>query len=221
MRSLGKAHRTLVLLLALAGVFSFASFALAHNVPGQPHEDHAQSAPVSYDLVQHAESSNWLEAVLFYAIAAVVLGSGLAICVSTNIVRMAVFLFFTLSSVALLYFLLLANFIGVVQLIVYAGGTLILLIFGVMLTSKSPWAKFEVKRSELIAAGVVCALFAGMLLFVVVNAEWPLETDAVVVGSSMTQFGTGLLTNYLVPFEAISVLLLVVMIGAAYMARQE
>jgi NADH-quinone oxidoreductase subunit J len=185
----------------------------------------AQAADVELSLsdqgIQKSADGGMLEALMFYACAAVVLGSGLAICLSKNIVRMAVYLFGTLASVALMYFLLLANFIGVIQLIVYAGGTLILLIFGVMLTSKSPWAKFDVGRNELIAAGVVCTLFAGLLLFVVVNAEWPLETDAVVVGSSMTQFGSGLLTDYLVPFEAMSVLLLVVMIGAAYMARQE
>lgn len=171
--------------------------------------------------IQTSAEGGLLEAAMFYLCAGVTLGCGLAICLSTNIVRMAVYLFGTLAAVALMYFLLLANFIGVIQLIVYAGGTLILLVFGVMLTSKSPWARFDVKRKELIGAGVVCTLFALMLLFVVVNAVWPLATDAAVEGSSMTQFGTGLLTTYLVPFEAISVLLLVVMIGAAYMARQE
>ena len=195
--------------------------AIAMFIAADPVHAAGTDLSLSDQGIQTSADGGLLEAMMFYACAAVILASGLAICLSKNIVRMAVYLFGTLAAVALMYFLLLANFIGVIQLIVYAGGTLILLIFGVMLTSKSPWAKFEVKRSELIAAGVVCALFAGMLLFVVVNAEWPLETDAVVVGSSMTQFGTGLLTNYLVPFEAISVLLLVVMIGAAYMARQE
>jgi NADH:ubiquinone oxidoreductase subunit 6 (subunit J) len=171
-------------------------------------------------VTQTAQPGGALEALMFYLFAAVVLGSGLAICISTNVVRMAVYLFVTLAGIAVLYFLLLANFIAVIQLIVYAGGTLILLIFGVMLTSKSPWARFDVKRSEMIAAGAVCIVFAAALLALVVNANWPV-TEATVAGPQVADFGHQLMTTYLVPFEAVSVLLLVVMIGAALMARQE
>jgi len=174
----------------------------------------------AFDGVQTSESGSALEGVLFYLFAGVTLISGLGICIAKNVVRMAVLLFATLSSVAVLYFLLLANFVGVIQLIVYAGGTLILLIFGVMLTSKSPWARFEIKRSEMILAGTVCVVLAAALLTVVVTAHWP-ESAATVSGSTVAGFGRSLLTTYLVPFEAMSVLLLVVMIGAALMARQE
>lgn len=174
----------------------------------------------AYHGVPTAMSGGALEAVLFYIFAAIVLGSGLAICISKNIVRMAVFLFATLASVAVLYFLLLASFIAVIQLIVYAGGTLILLIFGVMLTSKSPWARFDVKKSELALAGVVCTLFAVVLLTVITGVEWP-TTGETVTGTTVADFGTALLSDYLVPFEAVSVLLLVVMIGAALLARQD
>jgi len=157
---------------------------------------------------------------MFYLVAGVTLGSGVAICVSSNIVRMAVYLFGTLGSVAVLYFLLLANFVGAIQLIVYAGGTLVLLIFGVMLTSKSPWARFDVKKIELGLAGLVSVVLAGVLIWAISGAAWPVTQDAV-TGASVETFGQSLLTTYLVPFEVVSVLLLVVMIGAAYMARQE
>lgn len=180
----------------------------------------AQSTELALEGVQTSGGNGTMEAVLFYIFAAVVLGCSLAICVSRNIVRMAVYLFGTLASVAVLYFMLLANFIGVIQLIVYAGGTLILLIFGVMLTSKSPWARFDVKPLEMAAAGLVCVIFAAALLTAVLGANWQ-TTDEAVTGSTVSQFGHALLTTYLVPFEAVSVLLLVVMIGAAMMARQE
>jgi len=219
-------------LLAAGGLLLGPRAASAHET-GQPHEhaahaddhhdhdhDHEHGATADYDLRQRSESGGGLEALLFYVFAATVLGSGLAICISTNIVRMAVYLFVTLSGVAVMFFLLLANFIGVIQLIVYAGGTLILLIFGVMLTSKSPWVRFDVKRGELIAAGVVCTVLAVALLTVVVGANWP-TNDTAVEGASVADFGKALMTTYLVPFEAISVLLLVVMIGAALLARQE
>lgn len=180
----------------------------------------AADATKALQGVQAAGGSAALEAVLFYVFAALVLGSGLGICISGNVVRMAVGLFGTLAGVAVLYFLLLANFLGVIQLIVYAGGTLILLIFGVMLTSKSPWARFDVKRSEMVVAAIVCLVFGGALLTVVTSAHWPVAEGAV-EGSTVSQFGHALLTTYLVPFEAVSVLLLVVMIGAALLARQE
>lgn len=179
----------------------------------------ALAAGAADEGVQSAAQPSAMEGVMFYLFAAITLGSGLAICISRNIVRMAVYLFGTLSAVAVLYFLLLANFIGVIQLIVYAGGTLILLIFGVMLTSKSPWARFDVKRGELVAAGIVCAVLALALLVVVTGAAWP--THATAEGSTVRAFGESLLGAYLVPFEAVSVLLLVVMVGAALLARQE
>lgn len=162
-----------------------------------------------------------LEVLLFYFFAGTTLISALALCISKNVVRMAVWLFFTLGSVAVLYFLLLANFIAVIQLIVYVGGTLILLVFGVMLTSKSPWVTFDVKRAELLAAALVCLIFGLGLVILVTTTAWPGQTEQTVSNPSMGEFGWSLLTTYLVPFEVVSVLLLVVLIGAAYLARQE
>ncbi len=212
----------LLLLTACAGAFAQAA-AVPGELPATIDETAPPAAPdarAKYELTERSDSGGVAEAVLFYVFAAMVLGSGLAICISTNVVRMAVYLFVTLGSVAVLYFLLLANFIGVIQLIVYAGGTLILLIFGVMLTSKSPWVRFDVKRSEMIVAGVVCVLFAAILLAVVINADWD-DTRQPVQAPAVADFGESLLQKYLVPFEAVSVLLLAVMIGAALLARQD
>ena len=133
---------------------------------------------------------------------------------------MAVWLFGALGSVALLYFLLAANFLGVIQLIVYAGGTLVLLVFGVMLTAKSPWVRFEPPRIELIGAGIVCAALFVTLCIVLGRTAWS-SAEGVVPGASMVDIGTRLLTIYLVPFEAAGVLLMIVMVGAAHLARQE
>lgn len=146
--------------------------------------------------------------------------SALGVCVSKNIVRMAVWLFFALFAVAILYLLLGAFFLGAIQVIVYAGGTLILLVFGVMLTSKSPWVRFESSKSELLTAFVVSGVLFVALVAVLAGANWPPEA---VNGHQATvaEIGKELLTTFLVPFEVASVVLLVVMIGAAYLARQE
>src|SRR2546429_5979757 len=87
------------------------------------------------------------------------------VVISRNIVRMAVALLFTLLGVGGLYFLLNAEFLAAVQLVVYAGGTLILIIFGVMLTSKSPFSRFEPKVAE-----VIIALSVGLILLVALIA---------------------------------------------------
>ena len=161
-----------------------------------------------------------LEAVSFYAIAAVTVISVLGVCISGNIVRMAVWLFLALGAVAMLYFLLAANFLGAIQLIIYAGGTLILLVFGVMLTSKSPWVKFECGAGEQALAAVVCFGLLSCLCLVFGRTVWA-GAEQVVPGASVAAIGEQLLTTYLVPFEVAGVLLMIVMVGAAHLARQE
>ncbi len=161
-----------------------------------------------------------LEPILFYIVAGLAVVSALGVCFSKNIVRMAVWLFGALGAIALLYFLLAANFIGAIQLIVYAGGTLVLLVFGVMLTARSPWEKFEARRWEWIAAAGTCLVLTSCLCFVLCKAEWA-GVETVVPGVSVADLGRSLLTTYLVPFEAAGVLLMIVMVGAAHLARQD
>src|SRR5438552_11906500 len=102
-----------------------------------------------------------VSAVLFYVFALMSAISAIGLVLSRNIVRTAVCLLFTLAGVAGLYFLLSAEFLAAVQLVVYAGGTLILIIFGVMLTSKSPFSRFAPKPAE-----IVISLAIGAVLMV-------------------------------------------------------
>lgn len=169
-------------------------------------------------------SGPWLsgvfEIVMFYLLALATVISAVGVCVSQQITRMAVFLFFALACVAGLYFLLAANFVAAIQLIVYVGGVLILLIFGIMLTSKSPWVRFDARKGELIAAGLVCVGLLIALIVVLLGTDWgPTGAQASVV--PVEEIGKSLLTRYLVPFEAAGVLLMIVMVGAAHLARQE
>ena len=174
----------------------------------------------SFDGIPTAVSGGGVEAVMFYLFGGAVLVCALGICISSSVVRMAAWLFGALGGVAVLYFLLGAMFVGAIQLIVYVGGTLILLVFGVMLTSKSPWVRFDVRGTELIAAGVIAIILFAGLAGVLLSADWTADSERV-QGAPVATIGKELLTTYLVPFEVASVVLLVVMIGAAYMARQE
>ena len=165
-----------------------------------------------------------MDDLAFYIFATISVASAIGIVISQNIVRTAVCLLGTLGGVAGLYFLLDANLLAVIQLIVYAGGTLILIVFGIMLTSKSPWAEFKPPRGQ-----VVGAIAVGLLLFIGITSltlsggvNWSERSTGFLTSSpKVAEAGEALLTTYLVPFEVASVLLLVVMIGAAYLAKTE
>src|SRR3954469_2415143 len=111
--------------------------------------------------------------VLFYIFALMSVASALSVVVSRNIVRTAVGLLFTLVGVAGLYFLLESEFLAAVQLVIYAGGTLILIIFGGMLRSRSPFSRFEPKMGEVVIAGSVCAVLFAALTMAVRAAAFP------------------------------------------------
>ena len=159
-------------------------------------------------------------AVLFWLFALMAGGSAIGVVVTRNIVRTALFLLFTLAGVAGLYFLLNAEFLAAVQLVVYAGGTLILIVFGVMLTSKSPFSRFEPKLPEVIVAVSIGVILLTALILAIVHTPFPKAApDMSGNGYPIGPLGQALLGDYLVPFELASVLLLVVMIGAAYLAK--
>ena len=160
------------------------------------------------------------EAIAFYLVAAVLVVSALGCVLASNIVRMAMCLLGTLGGVALLYFLMAANFLGAVQLIVYVGGTLIVIVFGVMLTSRASGVKLRARPVETVVGALVgLALFVGVTR-ILVHTAWPVVSPSA-QNSEVAQLGTDLLTTYLVPFEVVSVLLLAVMIGAAYLVQAD
>lgn len=185
----------------------------------------AQSAPATAQATTFVASDavGPIPTVLFYLFAAITLVSAYCVALAGNIVRAAVALLFALGGMSGLYFLLNAEFLAAVQLVVYVGGTLILIIFGVMLTSKLPGAAFEPKRYEIFWALVLGLFLTGSLLVIFLNTVWPgagkgLETTPT---HTVQDLGRALLDpkGYLVPFELVSVLLLAVMIGAAYLAK--
>lgn len=196
-------------LTCLMGLLAFSGTRVWANPPTDAAQSTNASAP-----------GGLLEAFLFFTVAGSTVLSALGVCIAKNIVRMAVWLFVGLGSVAMLYFLLAANFLGAIQLIIYAGGTLVLLVFGVMLTSKSPWVRFDPPKVELIAAGVVCLALVVSLCVVFARTVW-FGVETIVPGATVAAFGERLLTTYLVPFEVAGVLLMIVMVGAAHLARQE
>ena len=179
-----------------------------------------------------ADSIYW-PSFFFLLFAGIACVFALAVVVSPNIVRMAFYLVLSLASTAGLFFLAGADFVGSMQILIYVGGTLVLLVFGVMLTSQDRFISMRTSRGEMIIAGLV-----GLSLFAVLfGAAWSVpawaaptrdQVAAVPLEPTATPVGMGLLgariddpsrSGYLLIFEIISVHLLVVLIGAAYLAR--
>jgi NADH-quinone oxidoreductase subunit J len=177
----------------------------------------------------------------------------LAVAFTNNVVRMAFYLVLSLGATAGLFFLAGADFVGAMQLMIYVGGTLVLLVFGVMLTAQSPFISMKTRAGEWMASIVAGGLLLSVLLTAAINVdEWravstdPLAEQAVAVEGTAVgvetpvtaaRLGLGMLgarvdklegadpqlagglSGYLLPFEIVSVHLLVVLIGAAYLAR--
>lgn len=155
---------------------------------------------------------------LFYPIAGLAVAGALGVVFSQQIVRMAVALLFTLASVALLYFYLAAEFLAAIQLIVYVGGILILIIFGVMLTSKNPFVSLSVPLNQRLlgwSIGATAAILMGLVSVLAIDAPIVERTESF----DIRNLGEALLSKYVLPFELAGVLLLIVMIGAAYIAK--
>ena len=160
-----------------------------------------------------------LEAVLFAVLASATGLSALAVVFSRNVVRCAVWLLFALVGVSLLYFLIGAEFVGATQLIVYVGGTMVLFVFGVMLTAQQQFLRIRIRPQEWIVGGLLAASLFALLVIVSLRLGEGREAAAAETLPGAGQLGVGFLSTYLLPFEIISVHLLVVLIGAAYLAR--
>lgn len=157
--------------------------------------------------------------LIFYLFAAVTVLSAFFVVTTRNIVRAAFFLLFTFFGVAGIYVLLGADFVAIVQLIVYVGGILILLIFGVMITNKITSVDIKTGTVQTLPAAIGVGLFTGIIGAVILNTEW------FVVNSEMPEptlsiLGRMLLNEYVLVFELLGILLLVALIGAASMARK-
>jgi len=161
-----------------------------------------------------------MEAMVFYLFAFLIVISALAVVTLRNIFHCALFLILCLFSVAGVYVLLHAEFLAVVQVLLYVGAVAILMIFAIMLTSKLAGREIQMTNEQtflglflsfVLLFGLVYAL-RGTLFRIVAEGPSPQST---------LQIGRLLMTDYVLPFELVSVLLLAALIGAIVIARQE
>jgi NADH-quinone oxidoreductase subunit J len=168
-----------------------------------------------------------LESIAFYTLAALILGFGVLVVTARNTVHCALFLVANFLCVAVVYVLLAAEFLAVIQVLVYAGGIVVLYLFVVMLVDlrqgpETPPDPRRRSRLGFVLAALMLAEISAILMYSAARpASAVARAPARPEGGNTEIVGMMLYTEYLVPFELASVLLLVAMIGAILLARKE
>jgi len=192
------------------------------------------------------------EKILFMIFALATCGGAIGVVLAQRVARMAFWLIVSLGSTAGLYFMLHADFVAATQIIIYVGGTIVLLIFGIMLTASGPHVKIETSPGELVLGAAVGLTLLFLIQGTVRSVDWEQASMATTEGAFEAAEGrgynpqgqgntirpiglallglrpdqdlgapadAGLSSGYLFPFEIVSIHLLVVLVGASYLAR--
>ena len=158
------------------------------------------------------------EAIVFWVLAILTVGSAAVVVLSRQLIYSAFALLVTFFGVAGLYVLLGADFLAATQLLVYVAGILVLLLFGVMLTHKIYDLDLRSDTTQLASGLIVAAGLFVILTAIALKTEWP--GVARPPAPTTSRIGRLFLGEYLLPFEAASVLLLVALMGAAMIVRR-
>ena len=159
------------------------------------------------------------QTVLFYVFAGLMLGSALVVVQGKNLVRSAFALLATFFSVAALYAMLGADFLAGAQLLIYVGGILTLILFGVMLTNRIYDLHLETASFQVFPGALVSIAVFIMLVTVILRTPWQ-QASVIEDGPTTAKIGEALVTSHVLPFEVASVLLLVALLGAAMLVRR-
>jgi len=158
--------------------------------------------------------------IAFLCVNLLVIFSAFAVVISPNLVHSAVALLFTLFGVAGLYIFLYADFMAATQVVIYVGGILVLIIFGVMLTNKIDSPSIASSSSNQVIGAIVSFSLFSFQLAVIFTTEWNIN-DSIHIDGTVRPIGIMLLNQYLLPFELVSILLLGALIGASVLSRKK
>jgi len=158
--------------------------------------------------------------IAFWVIVGITVGSAFMVVQSKSLLYSAYALLFTFIGVTGLYIFLWADFLAVVQVVVYVGGILVLIIFGIMLTNKITSVNISHTSMQKSMGAIVVIAFIGLLGFMILSTPW-LVLPNVEPSDTTSAIGRLLLIDYLLPFEAVSLLLLGALIGATTLSRKD
>lgn len=166
---------------------------------------------------------DWIE-ICFWFFAILIVSSAIVVVSARNIIYSVFALLFTFFGVAGIYVILNADFLAITQIMIYIGGILVLLIFGVMLTSRITGVDIksgQTGKVQIVFAGFISVVVVGLLIYLFATTRWNIVVTHKEISSSVSMIGNKMLTNYLLAFESASVLLLIAIIGAALIARRK
>jgi len=161
-----------------------------------------------------------ISTAVFYLIALITVGSAVMVAFSRNIIYSAFALLGTFAGVAGLYVFLGADFVAAVQLLIYVGGILILIIFAVMLTHRITDVEITNRAAGRIPGLILIVVFLLLLFHTVRETPWAKVKD-IVYQPTTAKIGDLFLGHYLLPFELASLVLLAALIGAVVLSRKE
>lgn len=163
--------------------------------------------------------------ILFFFVATVAIAAGIGLIVSRNPVTSALWLVLNLFCIAVLYVTLNAQFIGVIQILVYAGAIMVLFLFVIMLLNLAELPDLQAVDWKLGAAFVLAMAVLAQLVYVIARGfdvlPESVEVEASATSGSAYALGQELFTRYALPLEVIGVLLLVATIGAVMLAKRK
>lgn len=160
---------------------------------------------------------------IFYAFSGVAVIAAMAVLFSRNLLHATLWLVVCLLSIAAVYVLAFAEFVAVTQILVYAGGILVVIIFGIMLTAKFGQIPLRVQHKNIFSGFILSALLLGLLIITLGKfpAELPELSPVDAHPDAVQTIGIGILTSHVLVFEVAGILLLMALIGAAVIASHK
>jgi len=160
------------------------------------------------------------EALAFWSLAVVLVGSALAVVLSKNLFHSVLWLALALTGTAGVFLLLEAEFLAAVQLLLYAGGVVTIVVFAIVVTERLVGERLSHTNRGVAAGAVVSLVLVGFVVSMI--AGRPLATTRPPLTGDLTRtLGEAVLTRFVLPFELLAVLMLAAMLGAVYFARPE
>ena len=161
-----------------------------------------------------------METIAFAVLAIMIVGSALAVVLTKNLFHAVLWLALALTGTAGIFLMLDAEFLAAVQLLLYAGGIVTVVVFAIVVTERLVGERIAQTSRRLVAGAIVCATL--LMLLVSAIARQPLATERPTMPEQLTQeIGETVLTRFVLPFELLAVLMLVALLGAIYFARAE
>jgi NADH-quinone oxidoreductase subunit J len=164
--------------------------------------------------------------IFFYLLSALIVGSALAVVITRNVVRAALYLIVVFAGVVGQYILLAAEFVAVTQILIYIGAIMVLMLFGIMLTRARIGRDVALTNKNWPIGLVTAVALLGVMGYALIDAfddtALPADTRVDTVnGSNTATLSDAIFSQFLIPFEVVSVLLLAALVGAIVLARKD